>query len=55
MTARRNIASWASTRASGSRKASELKTTSDMALVGPLMRCDEEPKTDAIAVTTIAE
>jgi hypothetical protein len=26
-----------------------------MALVGPLTRCDDEPKTEATKVTTIAE
>lgn len=30
-------------------------TTSEIALVGPLMRCDDDPKIDAAAVTTIAE
>ncbi len=45
----------ASARASGSKKASALKTTSEIALVGPLMRCDDEPKIDATAVTTMAE
>ena len=35
--------------------ASELNTSSEMALVGPLIRCDDEPKIEAMAVTTIAE
>ena len=38
-----------------SKNASALKTTSEIAFVGPLMRCDEDPKIEAIAVTTIAE
>ncbi|SHT73959.1 Uncharacterised protein [Mycobacteroides abscessus subsp. abscessus] len=54
-TPRRNSASNSPVRFSGSRKASELNTSSEMALVGPLMRCDEEPNIDAMAVTTIAE
>jgi len=33
----------------------ELKTTSDIAFVGPLIRCDDEPKMDSTSVTTIAE
>ena len=32
-----------------------MKTSSDMALVGPLIRCEEDPKIDATTVTTIAE
>ncbi len=35
--------------------ASELNTSSEIALVGPLIRCDDDPKIEAIAVTTIAE
>ncbi|SKW43518.1 Uncharacterised protein [Mycobacteroides abscessus subsp. massiliense] len=51
----RNRASNSPVRFSGSRNASELNTSSEMALVGPLIRCDEDPKIDAMAVTTIAE
>ena len=40
---------------SGSRNASALKTTSEIALVGPLIKCDDEPNIEATAVTTIAE
>ena len=40
---------------SGPTMARALKTTSEMALVGPLIRCDEEPNTEAMAVTTMAE
>ena len=35
--------------------ASELNTSNEMALVGPLIRCADEPKIDAMVVTTIAE
>ena len=35
--------------------ASAVKTSSEMALVGPLIRCDDDPKIDATMVTTIAE
>ena len=35
--------------------ANELNTNSDMALVGPLTRCDDDWKIDATKVTTIAE
>jgi hypothetical protein len=35
--------------------ASELNTSSEMALVGPLIRCEDDPNTEATAVTTIAE
>jgi len=31
------------------------ETSSDMALVGPLIRCDDDPKIEATIVTTIAE
>ena len=51
----RNNASNRTVRFSGSRNASELNTSSDIALVGPLTRCDDEPKTEATKVTTIAE
>jgi hypothetical protein len=30
-------------------------TTREIALVGPLIRCDDEPNTEATPVTTIAE
>ena len=53
--AKRNVASKASDRVSGPMTAKALKTTSEIALVGPLIRCDDEPKTEAIAVTTTAE
>jgi hypothetical protein len=33
----------------------ELKTTSDIAFVRPLIRCNDESKMDANSVTTIAE
>ncbi len=36
------------------RPAATLKTTMEMALVGPLMRCDDEPNTDATAVMMTA-
>ena len=32
-----------------------VNVTSEMALVGPFIRCDDEPKIEATAVTTIAE
>ena len=50
-----NSASNSALRFSGSMNANELNTSSEMALVGPLMRCDDDPKIEAIAVTTIAE
>jgi len=37
------------------KNAKALKTTSEIALVGPLIRWEEEPKIEATAVTTIAE
>jgi len=40
---------------SESMNARPAKTSSDMALVGPLIRCDDEPKIEATIVTTIAE
>ena len=54
ITASRKVASTASG-LSAPRKAKALKITREMALVGPLIRCDEEPKIEAIAVTTMAE
>ncbi len=36
-------------------KARAVNTSSDMALVGPLIRCEDEPKIEATIVTTIAE
>lgn len=35
--------------------ASALKITSEMALVGPLIKCDDEPRIEATIVMTIAE
>ena len=55
MAASRKVAWKAADRVSGFTTAKALKTTSEIALVGPLMRCDDEPKTDAMAVTTTAE
>lgn len=40
---------------SESMKASAVNTSNEMALVGPLIRCDDDPKIDATIVTTIAE
>lgn len=40
---------------SESMKARAVKTNSEIALVGPLIRCEDEPKIDATIVTTIAE
>ena len=54
-TAIRNNASKTAVRLSGSMKARELKTSKEIALVGPLIRCDDDPKIDAMVVTTIAE
>ncbi len=51
----KNNASKSTVRFSGSRNANELNTRSDIALVGPLTRCDDEPNTEATKVTTIAE
>ena len=51
----RNSASNRTVRFSGSMNANELNTSSDMALVGPLTRCDDDWKIDATKVTTIAE
>src|ERR1700729_1315535 len=42
-------------RFSGSRNAKELNTRSDIALVGPLIRCEDDPKTEATKVTTMHE
>ncbi len=36
-------------------RARALKTTSEMALVGPLIKCRDEPRIEAMAVTTMAE
>ena len=54
-TASTNSASKSSLEFSESTKASAVKTSSDMALVGPLIRCDDDPKIEATIVTTIAE
>ena len=40
---------------SGSKKAKTLKTTSETALVAPVIKCDEEPKMAATAVSTMEE
>ncbi len=40
---------------SESMNARALNTSSEIALVGPLIRCDDEPKIEATVVTTIAE
>ena len=40
---------------SESMNASAVNTSSEMALVGPLIRCDDDPKIEATMVTTIAE
>ena len=50
-----NSASNSSVRFSGSMNAKELKTNSEMALVGPLIRCDDDPNIEAMSVTTMAE
>ena len=55
ITASRKVASKASSVLVGATNARALKTTSEMALVGPLIRCADEPKIEAMAVTTIAE
>ena len=38
----------------GPMKANALNTTSEIALVGPLIRCEDEPKIEATIVTTMA-
>src|SRR3984957_4049550 len=51
----RNSASNKTVRFSGSMNASELNTSSEIALVGPLTRCEDDPNTEATKVTTIDE
>ena len=55
ITAKRKVASKASCGVARPTKARALKVTSEMALVGPFIRCADDPKIEATAVTTIAE
>ena len=54
ITAKRNMASTASWGLAAT-KAKALKVTREMALVGPLIKCADDSKIEATAVTTIAE
>ena len=53
--ARRKVVSKASESVCGPTMATALKTTSEIAFVGPLIKWDDDPNTEAMAVTTMAE